>query len=591
MKEIILFGKALEAESMMLSASNSIPFVYEGISIIAIKKGYIVHPNCNFKRVIDYLDTLPNDYSSTFYQSWDKVISKNRNELLHDQVLHYMSTYGTNFQGIPYVPNESSEVINFKDAKILLPISIEEVGKKIQAMFNSGIALKGETIVMCLELIEELKIDINYDSVKNKEVMMFIHKLLGTLPSSAEEMVRFLVYLHIDKTLLIKDKQTIQQIKRKSLPISGVIETFGIEKLASVFHRYKPLFLAMKKGNEVVINKLRRLADKHHQPKQFGFWSQILSDVSLFPKIEEQLVNLNNFKLISLLNTILMRKEESGILASIIRNGKYYVTERNFNNRNYYTMVYSILYDELITRLKKKACKVKLDSNISLTLPTSEKSFVGHLPIGSNVALDQDAIVGVNWKGVNGAQDIDLSLIDISGNKFGWNSHYYNSEQTVVYSGDMTSANPEATELLYAKQSMPDGIVFVNMFRGNEESKFTLFFAEEFCDGVETNHMVDPNNIVFSTEIAFPKNEKQLICGMFVEKKFFFMNIQTSGRAVSGANEHQKKYLEHMKKNVNSFLELKDVLEDAGFKIVKNNPDLDLSVPDKSALIELLKGE
>jgi hypothetical protein len=69
------------------------------------------------------------------------------------------------------------------------------------------------------------------------------------------------------------------------------------------------------------------------------------------------------------------------------------------------------------------------------------------------------------------------------------------------------------------------------------------------------------------------------------------MNIQTSGGAVSGENEHQKKDLEHMKKNVDSFLELKDVLEDAGFKIVKNNPDLDLSVPDKSALIELLKGE
>jgi hypothetical protein len=254
-------------------------------------------------------------------------------------------------------------------------------------------------------------------------------------------------------------------------------------------------------------------------------------------------------------------------------------------------MVYCVLYDELITRLKKKACKVKLDPNINLTLPTSEKSFVGHLPIGSNVTLDEDAILGVNWKGVNGAQDIDLSMIDIKGNKFGWNSHYYNDERTVVYSGDMTSANPEATELLYAAKGMPDGIAYVNLFRGNSESKFTLFFAEENCDGLERDHIVDPNNVVFSTEIAFPANEKQLICGMFVGKKFFFMNVKTNGGNVSSVNAHQKKYLEHMQKNVDSFLELKDVLEDAGFTIVKNKPDLDLSVPDKSTLIELLKGE
>jgi hypothetical protein len=590
MKEVILFSRVLEAQPSDF-ISNDMYEYHKDIAFRALEKGYIIDPKCSFYRALEFLKTLPNNFNTTFYQSWTEVVKSSRAELLADQILHYRSTYGTDFQGTVYIPNEDAPVVKFADAKILLPISVEEIGEKIQAMFNSGIALKQNTIEMCLELIEELKIDINYDSVKNKEVMMFIHKLLGTLPNSAEEMVRFLVYLYTDKTLLIKDKQTIQSIKRKSLPISGAIETFGIEKLASVFHRYKPLFLAMKKGNEVVINKLRRLADKHHQPKQFGFWSQILSDVSLFPKIQEQLVNLNNFKLVSLLNTILVRKEESGILATTIRNGKYYVTERNFSNRNYYTMVYSILYDELITRLKKKACKVKLDPNINLTLPTSEKSFVGHLPFGSNVTLDEDAILGVNWKGIDGAQDIDLSMIDIDGNKFGWNSHYYNDEQTVIYSGDMTSANPEATELLYAAKGMPDGIAYVNLFRGDSESKFTLFFAEEFCDGVETNHMVDPNNIVFLTEIAFPANEKQLICGMFVGKKFFFMNVKTNGGSVSSVNAHQKKYLEHMQKNVDSFLELKDVLEDAGFTIVKNKPDLDLSVPDKSTLIELLKGE
>lgn len=590
MKEIVLFGRALEAQVSPKSVSNDI-FDYKDVTEAAVAKGYVIHPNCDFFRALKYLATLPVNFNSTFYKSWQDVTSKTRIDLMVDQLFHYISTYGTDFQGTPYVPNEDAPIVKFVDAKIIFPISVEEIREKIQAMFNSGIALKQETIEDCLELIDELNITINYSSIKNKEVMMFICKKLGILPDSAEEMVRFLVYLHINKTLLIKDKFTIQAIKIKSLPIAGIVEKFGIEKLASVFHRYKPIFLAMKKGNEAIINKLRRLADEHHEPKKFGFWSQVLSDVNLFPLIKDNLHNLNNFKLISLLQTILVRKEESGTLATIIRNGKFYVKERNFNNRDYYNLVFEVLYDELILRLKRKACKVKLDDNINLALPTSEKSFVGHLPFGSNVSLKEDAIVGVNWKGVDGAQDIDLSLIDINGDKYGWNSRYYNADNTVIYSGDMTRAEPEATELLYAKQGMPDGIVYLNLFRGNEDSKCTIFFAEEECDNVETNYMVNPNNITFSTELSFNKGEKQIICGMFVEKKFFFMNLQTSGGSVSGSNVYQKQYLEHMKKNVHSFLDLRYVLEDAGFRFVKNNPDIDLSKPDKSVLIELLKGD
>ena len=56
------------------------------------------------------------------------------------------------------------------------PITKEEIQTKIQNMFNSGIALKQETIEMCLELENELSLKLNYLSIKNKEVLMFLCK-------------------------------------------------------------------------------------------------------------------------------------------------------------------------------------------------------------------------------------------------------------------------------------------------------------------------------------------------------------------------------------------------------------------------------
>jgi hypothetical protein len=125
--------------------------------------------------------------------------------------------------------------------------------------------------------------------------------------------------------------------------------------------------------------------------------------------------------------------------------------------------------------------KVKLPDNINFMVPKSEKSFIGNLPIGSYIPLtDKNAIIGINWKQADGARDLDLSYVDIDDKKTGWNSDYTNDGNTIIYSGDMTLANPEATELLYAKEGkfLP-GIVKVNLYNGNDNSKFKFFVATE----------------------------------------------------------------------------------------------------------------
>ena len=351
MKEILLFNKALNVKNVSFYEVNN----------IANQKGYLVHPDCCNDRVLTWLNTLPINYNSTFYKSWHTVIGKSRFELFIDQAMHYMSTYGTCYNGEVYIPNENPTIVAFNDYKIILPITIEEISLKIQGMFNSGIALKQETIEDCLSLAKEFNISLNYTSIRNKEVLMHLYKELDTLPTKPEEMVRFLVFLYTGKTLLIKDKKTIAIIKENPKQISELIKIFGIEKLSEVFYRFKQLFLAMKKNNESVINTLRRLAVKNHKPYQSSYFEQILSGKSDLSKLEENLKHLNNFKKVLLLQTINIRKTDVNIQPIIVRNGKLWVNEANKSqDKNYYSLAYYMIYISLIDSLSKKKCKIKL---------------------------------------------------------------------------------------------------------------------------------------------------------------------------------------------------------------------------------------
>ena len=578
MKEIILFNRALNKTSLSFKEVNS----------LANAKGYLVHPECLNERVLNFLKTLPINYNSTFYKAWNDVVSKNRDELFLDQILHYMSTYGSDFMDKPYIPNENPELVSYEDYSIILPISISEIENKIQTMFNSGIALKQETIDNCLELIEELSLTINYDNIKNKEVCMYIHKKRNTIPSKPEEMVRYLVYTYTGKTLLIKDKATINAIR--NVKLNNIFNNMDLVKLSSVFFRYKPIFLAMKNGNECTINKLRKLANVHHKPYEFTFFEKILSGTVDLSDLEKNLENLNNYKKVVLLQTIKIRNKNTEIKPYIIRNGKIWIGENNKNNnKNYYSLIYSMIYKSLITSLnKKKACSVKLHPSINLTLPTSEKNFIGNLPFGSYINLNNsNSIIGINWKEIDGASDLDFSLIDSNENKIGWNSYYYNKDNSVIYSGDMTSANPEATELLFCKNELPNGVIKINNYCGSPNSKYTLFFAKTDSDyTVEYNKMVNPNDIIFSTQLEMTSNE--MLIGIIVNNKFIFNNIRTGNKRVSNGNSITTNYILYSENTNDCYLDLKQVLSDAGFTFVDNNPDLDLSILDKSSLINLL---
>lgn len=572
MSTIKLFNKALKG--------NDISFLE--LNKIATPLGYLIHPECCTNEVLSFLQEQPKNYNATFYKSWNDIISKNRFELFLDQIKHYTSTYGTNFQDIPWTPNDGSNVISFNNLKVISPITIKELNDRCCQMLYSGIALNSETLQMIIPFITNIDIS----KIKNKEALMYFCKSTDSLPTNNVELVRYFIYLATNKTLLIKDKDTLSALKLSKLNISEMVNKFGTNKIAEVFFRFKPIFLSLKKGNESTINQLRKLANTNHKPMKIGYFEEILSNISLIKDLPEKLKECNNFKKIQLLQTILIRKKELDLKFFGIRNGKLWVKEEKSKYLQQYDIIYDIIYKSLIESLKSKATNIKIPEGINITLPVSEKSFIGNYPLGTSFDLfNKDAIVGIHWDKDSGCHDLDLSLTDISGNKIGWNSHFTNDNKSIIYSGDVTSPNPEAVELMYASNGFKPSIVKVNLYSGDNNSKFKLFLATENITNMSRNYMVDPNNILFNIDCIMDSREKSV--AVITENKLILAQFRTGNKIVSG-DSITNQYIDYSLKTQDCYLDLKTVLLEAGFTINTGNETIDLTELSKDTLINLI---
>ena len=467
---------------------------FAAINKKAVKLGWIISPECCNKYVDEWLDSLTANYNATFYKEWDDVISKSRFEIFLDQIRHSASTYGKlekgeEIEGNGFVPNDGGVIPRFEDLKVLEPITAEELAHKCTDVLKSGIALKDSTMkVMCdfwasvcgdgiawkqCHLSEFLA------DIKNKEAMCYLSQKLNVLPADEFGMLRCIAFAYTGRMELIKSKATIAVIKAKSAesgfrsPLLDLTDEQE-KRLSRIFLRFKPIFLAMKgeKKGKVggVVNRLRRLAVKNHKPFRIGFWESIIKTEHPLDEVKKRLVDLDNFRKIRLMMLCKERMNfptTSGVFT--IRNGKQFVRETYSPkyDKNWVARLYYAIEESLCESLKAKACVVKMPDGYDIALPTSEKNFVGNFPYGTSFGMTKNNVIGVYWRNEWKTRDYDLSYADLVGNRIGWNSAWYNgisrgsNSFSVIYSGDMTNANPEAVELLYIRDDAPDGIVML----------------------------------------------------------------------------------------------------------------------------------
>lgn len=602
---------------------------FAAINIKAVKFGWIISPDCCNKYVDEWLDSLTANYNATFYKEWDDVISRSRFKIFIDQIRHYASTYGKlekgeEIEGNGFVPNDGGVVPRFEDLKVLEPISADELAMKCLDVIKSGIALKDSTMkVMCDFYVATIpwKDDANtkevlpklLSEVKNKEAMCYLSKKFGVLPADEFGMLRCIAFSYTGRMELIKSKSTIAVIKAKAAEFgfrSPLLDLTAEQekRLSRIFLRFKPIFLAMKcaKNKKVgsVVNRLRRLAEKNHRPFKIGFWESIIKTEHPLEEMKKRLADLDNFRKIRLMMLCKERMNfptTSGVFT--IRNGKQFVRE-NYTpkyNKNWVSRLYFAIEESLCNSIRSKACVVRLPDNYSIALPTSEKNFVGNFPYGTSFEMTQNNVLGVYWRNEWKTRDYDLSYSDLRGNRIGWNSSWYNglyrgcNSSSVIYSGDITCANPEAVELMYIRNDAPDGILMLNKFSGEDESKFRFFFANECLQPSSMkNHMVDPNNIKFDTMIDFDGQGQKTI-GLMLDNRFYLMDKQTGKKRVS-TGKYAPIIIDAMKKKAKSFIDIKDILLRAGFTLWEPakdgeeevKPDIDFTNLEKDSLINLL---
>jgi hypothetical protein len=609
MNEIILFGRALKAVSPTNEINNE-------IIITAAQKGYAIHPDCNVYRVKEYLDTLPNNYNTTFYKSFDVVRNSTRIELLIDQLMHYASTYGTDYQSEPYIPNIDPDLVNFTDCKVISPISQDEICEKINDSFKSGIALATDTIKMMLDLIDNVLGDMyefDCSKWKNKEAIVLYKIRKEWSPDNNEEFIRMMVYICTNDTLIIKNNEVINTIKQNVvldpdciINMTKLFENYDMEFLSQDFNRYKELFLALRKRMyfKKIINKLSKLSKKHHKPMNMPIGNVFLTKEWLndTTKTEKGIHWLTN----KLSDTSIFQKERwlqairkrlhngASYTCYNIRNGKSYFTINNndFSNQEEILNTYkNLIYISMINQIKEKVKgkNVIIPHGIEFVVPTSGKNFINHIPLNSymNIHNQENAVIGITWKGKDGADDLDLAYLNIDGDKIGWNGSFAD-DKGMVFSGDMTSADPEASEMFYCPNGIKDGVFSVNNYSGNPKSDYHFFIAKDHTD--HKNKCIDPNNILFQTKFVTGSNGEEQSLGIFVNNTFYFTNRITGRGRVSTASNVSQMIIGNQEFASKFSTNLEGLLIDAGANTVfsSNSPSIDLTTNDKTVLIELL---
>lgn len=509
------------------------------------RQGYVIEPSALWAKdqILAYYNREAlggKDLNKTFHKSWKTIRDTPRGELRLEQILHYASTYGTDFTGDIYVPDEVVKVPGVKAVfKVVRGYTPAQLTEKALSMLRSGAALSEETVD---DLLSVLVKDLGYsftgkEGVRNKEAVVKIADLYGVVPDAFMDFFRYILFRSTGSTLVIKNDATIQAIKASNFDPGLHFSKYGARRLAEHFNRFKPLFLAYKSKCPELVNEVSRLSKTLHKPMVQNPLN-LVTQRRLAKADMHWLDNATPYALFKALSALHQRMSGQSVFMYKVRNGKSWVKEGRGHGD-----ALRLNYEDLLGYAKRRfslaGTKVYIPEDVEYALPTSEKMYVGNIPMGTKFYGDKLA-VGVYWENAWGARDIDLSGLD-AGGKTGWNASYGrggSKDDGLMYSGDITSAPEGAVEYLYAQRGCPGPtLVLSNIFNGNEDAAFKVIVGRGA--GVTKEFMMDPNNLFM--EARTQAAQKQSIIGLLLpegaRQSFVLLNLGAGRANVSGYTE------------------------------------------------------
>jgi hypothetical protein len=587
------------------------------------------HDNAEIKNIIsivkEEIGLSGSQMNSSFHKSWEKIAQSSICQLVLEQIVHYITTYGFERLGIfnkdsIYIPKEELSVPGLECD---IPLSVikgytrAEMMDKLMILLSSGIALNETTIKDVVDLAIFLDIQESHISkIKNKEARVMLYDHLDKIPEDPVEFLRFIVYKATNTTLLIKNEELITSIKvNNNLQLAKIFkkydDMYGFKKLSAVFNRFKPLFLAFKTNTKLknYVNVISKLSKKYHEAMPEDYLNSVTAKISKKGEIskwelETRLANANVFRKARLAYALKFRSENPTSIMYKIRNGTAFSTEFKFPVPDLVKPALDVVIGSIVDDLKQmNGKKIYIPENIVYALPSSEKQFTGNIPSGSFVEVKNDLIAGIYWENVGDHRiDLDLALTSVDA-KIGWDGQYRSSGQNILFSGDVTDASNGASEMFYVK-NQADGnyILSVNYFNHDKDVPvpFTIFVGKETLKTLPSNYMINPNKIICKSKTKMDR--KQKIMGLLIIKngstRFYFSETQLGNARSISMDKNSMHALEYLVSFYSNPITLNDLLRMAGATIItekknRGECDVDLSPEniDKESFLKILRKE
>lgn len=608
----------------------------------ALKYGLLIPDSANDEIVDIAIDMYGKDgkkWNQTFHKDFEIVKNAPIEDLIAQQMIHYITTYGFESLGmydndLVYIPRESLDIpeLDLENIEFITikPFTSDELTEKLMTLITSGIALSEQT-VEDVELLSDFIDKNRFDEVSNREIKTYLYDKYNIMPKNPDDFLRYMLFKLTGNTLKIQSVDMIYQVRRsdknKALKMleSYLTDDNSYKKLSSIFLRNKQLFLALKVKKEDIaysdikvrmnriINKLRKMSVYYHKPLPKNILDN-LTDKDITATLDDLVKELDKitiFREMRILNGIRYRLFGNDNIVYRIRNGKSYVSTLPGKTFEYISRLEGLnnfIMSHLISRLsdKVKGKTIYIPENVVYAVPTSEKQFFGDIPEGSYVEVprNDNIVYGVHWNNIKdgkpirrfygeeilpqGEERVDLDLKQMNkSDVFGWDASYRSSKSDILFSGDITNAQlPDgATELFYVGQNVGNVafLVTLNMYTNNSQDvpfEFVIANATHRSENV-SRFALDPNNILYKMDAVIKNTERQKTLGLITISdtiRFYFNEFSLgSSVATSRRDDITMGAFDYLNTYGKTQLKLNELLKDSG-AIIVNEPTIKTKV-------------
>ena len=533
--------------------------------------------------LIEGIVVTPEMANSTFHKSWEKIVSSSQEQLWLQAATHYMTTYGFRELGIYedryiYVPSKADTPEGEVPIRLFYGLPVEGM---IAVAINLSHTASSDELLESLVAIASLNPE-SFLQTKNVELRVRVMEKYNVLPSDPVEYLRYFIYRVTGKSLLIKSPEVIERLATADPKIVSEFVENAPDTMAQIFYRFKPLLLALKKAahpnEKAFFNRMRKRAIKEHVPMEKGYLDLVTVNIKRGNLDENRLAKSlalsNPFRAVRIAEALNYRllRPAPGSITYVVRNGKGYTKEFEpgcSSESEDLVKARDVVLNHIRNVIANKVdSPVYIPEGVEYYLPTSEKKFVGNYPDFTGFRIDENLVFGFHWFNIKDRfVDLDLSVIT-KDTKIGWDSTYSDADNSILYSGDMTSApRPDgASELFYVRKAVEPMLVYLNYYNHNGEVvDARLIVGSQEINNFHKNFMIAPESMIAQAQIRVTR--KQNVIGVIVDQHYHITHFSVGNVIASRVNKVSVDTMAYLIAQSRAKVALRPILDDAGLLV------------------------